>query len=83
MRELTPVRDWVQMRENVRRAIQALEVCWRCQRVSECQKYVLGNMVLVWLCPNCLAGLHQPSCNHSKKRNRLLQFSKTANPDSA
>ena len=83
MRELTPVRDWVQMRENVRRAIQALEVCWRCQRVSECQKYVLGNMVLVWLCPGCLTELYQPPCNHSKKRSRLLHFSKTVNPDPA
>ena len=83
MRELTPVKDWVQMRENVRRAIQALEVCWRCQRVSECQKYVLGNMILVWLCPACLTELHQPSCNHSKKRSRLPHFSQTVNPDPA
>ena len=81
MRELTPVKDWVQMRVNVRRAIQALEVCWRCQRVSECQKYVLGNMVLVWLCPGCLAELYQPSCNHSKKRSHLFHFSKAVNKD--
>lgn len=59
MRELTPVRDWIEMRENVRRAVSSLEVCWRCQRVSECQKYILGNLVLVWLCSGCLEEIEQ------------------------
>ena len=60
MREITPVKDWMALRENVRRAVKELEICWRCQRVSECQKYVLGNMVMVWLCNGCRADLAQP-----------------------
>ena len=40
-------------RENIRRAVQALEICWCCQRVSECGQVVLGGMVVTWLCPGC------------------------------
>lgn len=81
MQEVIPVEDWAQMRENVRRAIHALEVCWRCQRVSECQKYVLGNMVLAWLCPRCLMDMHQLHATPAKKRTRSL--SRTFDPDPA
>lgn len=83
MRELTPVKDWVRMRENIRRAIHALEVCWRCQRVSECRKYVLGNMLLVWLCPRCLEELQPAHPSPAKKRSRLFPLSRTVSPDSA
>ena len=57
---MTPVQDWMRLRENVRRAVKELEMCWRCQRISECQKYVLGNMVMVWLCKGCRTELAQP-----------------------
>jgi len=70
MTELTPVQDWVEMRENIRRAVSALEVCWRCQRVSECQRYILGNLVLVWLCPGCLKEMEQPQMPRTKRRSR-------------
>ena len=80
MQQMTPVKDWVEMRENVRRAVKALEVCWRCQKVSECQKYVLGNMVLVWLCETCLADLAQPHPCPSKKRDRSLPLGATHRP---
>ena len=83
MRETMPVKELARMRENVRRAIQALEVCWRCQRVSECQKYILGNMVLVWLCGGCLTELHRPQCGHPKARSRSRQLCKTGTPDRA
>ena len=39
-----------EMKENVRRVVQSLDVCWRCQNVTECRRHVLGNLVLVWLC---------------------------------
>jgi hypothetical protein len=71
MTELTPVQDWVEMRENIRRAVSALEVCWRCQRVSECQRYILGNLVLVWLCQGCLKEMEQPQMPRPKRRNRV------------
>jgi len=52
--------EFVAIRENVRRAVNTLELCWRCQKVSECQKYILGNTVLVWLCPCCREEMDQP-----------------------
>jgi len=70
MLDLKDGRELVQMKENVRRAVESLELCWRCQRVSECQKYVLGNMILVWLCPCCLTELHQPQPSPAKPRTR-------------
>ena len=71
MTELMPAKDWIQMRENVRRAVSALEVCWRCQRVSECQKYILGNLVLVWLCGECLGEMEQPKVSRNRRRSRV------------
>ena len=40
-------------REQIRKAVLALELCWRCQRVSECALYLLGNVVKTWLCRPC------------------------------
>ena len=77
MQQLKAGGELVQMRENVRQAVQALEVCWRCQRVSGCQKYVLGNMVMVWLCAGCLTELHQPQCVPSKSRNHTVRSRET------
>lgn len=71
MRELTPVQDWMEMRDNIRRVVSSLEVCWRCQRVSECQKYILGNLVLVWLCQGCLAEMEQPQLPRPRKRSAV------------
>lgn len=47
------------MKENVRRAVESLDVCWRCQNVTECRRHVLGNLVLVWLCSGCLTDMDQ------------------------
>ena len=54
MHSLTARKEWTEMRENINRAVHSLEVCWKCQNVSECQKYVLGHTVLIWLCEGCL-----------------------------
>jgi len=78
MQQVEEVQEMVAMKENVRRAVEALELCWRCQRVSECQKYVLGNMVLVWLCPGCLMELHQPQSVSEKPRARAARSRKAA-----
>ena len=83
MQQLLAGKEMAQMQENVRRAVQALELCWRCQRVSECQKYVLGNMVLVWLCPGCLVELHQPASSVSKRQRRPGPSRKTVSTDCA
>jgi hypothetical protein len=83
MQQLMAGKELVEMQENVRRAVHALELCWRCQRVSECQKYVLGNMVLVWLCPGCLVELHQPASTSPKRQRRLGPSRKTVSSDCA
>ena len=83
MQQLTAGKELVQMQENVRRVVQSLELCWRCQRVSECQKYILGNMVLVWLCPGCLIELHQPTCGPSKRRSLPTASRKPVSSDCA
>jgi len=49
--EMTELRE---MRDNVRRVVESLEVCWRCQHVCECKRHILGNLVLIWLCHGCL-----------------------------
>ncbi len=70
MSELTPTKEWIEMRDNIRRAVDSLELCWRCQRVSECQKYILGNTILVWLCKSCLEEMEQPRAGRGKSRSR-------------
>jgi hypothetical protein len=71
MTNLTQEDNIVVMRENVRRAVNALDVCWRCQKVSECQKYILGNLVLVWLCEGCMAEMEHPQPQRPKRRSRV------------
>jgi hypothetical protein len=68
---MTETEDLLEMRENVRRAVSSLDVCWRCQRVSECQKYILGNLVLVWLCKGCIGEMEQPAAPKPKRRSRV------------
>ncbi|MBI4459747.1 MAG: hypothetical protein HY648_06785 [Acidobacteria bacterium] len=80
MTELTPTRDWIAMKENIQKAISSLEVCWKCQQVSECQKYVLGNLVMVWLCNGCLADLERPRLDR-RIANRPAVRRKTKTPD--
>lgn len=81
MTELTPAKDWVRMRENIQRAVLALEVCWKCQRVTECQKYILGNMVLVWLCQGCQENMEEPRPEQPRARHRRLPREKAIHPD--
>jgi hypothetical protein len=71
MTEIANTQEMMEMRENIRRAVCSLEVCWRCQKVSECQKYILGNLVLVWLCGGCMGEMEQPSAPRPKRRNRV------------
>ena len=71
MAESTNAESLMEMRENVHRAVCSLEVCWRCQKVSECQKYILGNLVLVWLCGGCMSEIEQPTPPRPKRRSRI------------
>lgn len=42
-----------QMRENIRRSVDALEQCWSCQRISECEPATVDDGPPVWLCAEC------------------------------
>ncbi|MBI3894602.1 MAG: hypothetical protein HY313_01590 [Acidobacteria bacterium] len=50
---LEEVQELVQMRENIRRHVDSLELCWSCQRVSECEKKMVDDSAPVWLCGEC------------------------------
>jgi len=71
MTKLTQEENWLEMRENVRRVVDSLDVCWRCQRVAECQKFILGNLVLVWLCAGCMEEMEQPQPPRLRRRSRV------------
>ena len=71
MTDLMPEESLMEMRENVRRVVSSLDLCWRCQKVAECQKYILGNLVLVWLCQGCLGEMEQPATARPRRRTRV------------
>jgi len=72
MEELIAANEWIEMRNKIRRVVQSLEVCWKCQRVCECQKHVLGQTVLVWFCKECWREMDKPSPDRPKNRVRAL-----------
>jgi hypothetical protein len=47
-----------QIREHVRRSVQALEICWSCQRICECNAEILDDGPPVWICPACLTAIN-------------------------
>jgi len=70
MNILNTKQEWLEMRRNILRAVHSLELCWKCQKICECQKYVLGHTVLVWLCKGCWSEMEKPQPGRSKSRNR-------------
>ena len=56
-KSLTELDELNEMRENIRRTVEALEVCWSCQRVSECEQRSVDDSASVWLCPECFTRL--------------------------
>lgn len=49
--------ELIEMRENIRRSVQALELCWSCQRVCECEQRIVDDAAPVWLCRECQSTL--------------------------
>jgi hypothetical protein len=43
-----------QMRNNVHRIVNSLEICCACQRICECEQWLMNESVSVWLCIECL-----------------------------
>ena len=52
---LAEFQELTEMRENIRRTLEALELCWSCERVSECEPVVVDDGPPVWLCSQCAA----------------------------
>ena len=50
---MTEFEELSQMRENIRRSVDALEICWSCQKVSECEPVVVDDSAPVWMCSTC------------------------------
>jgi hypothetical protein len=48
-------KEWKEMRDTVSRTVNALELCWGCDRVCECEQWVANESVPVWLCIECLS----------------------------
>jgi hypothetical protein len=46
--------ELIRMRENVRRSVDTLELCWGCQKICECQKPLGEDDEPHWLCEHCL-----------------------------
>ena len=54
---ITETEQLSQMRDNIRRSVDALELCWSCQRVSECEQRIVDDSAPVWLCRQCQSTL--------------------------
>ena len=49
----TEIDELREMRNNVRRGVNALEICWSCEKLCEVSRTVLGDGNRVWLCGPC------------------------------
>ncbi len=54
--ELTTIdfRELITMRANIREKVGLLELCWSCQKISECRQYLINETVPAWLCGKCV-----------------------------
>jgi hypothetical protein len=41
------------MRKNIRASVTGFELCWSCQRVSDCDIAMVDDAAPVWLCRDC------------------------------
>jgi hypothetical protein len=54
--ELTAMefKELIAMRHNIREKVGLLELCWSCQKVSECRQWLINESIPVWLCGKCV-----------------------------
>jgi len=50
---LTEFLELKEMKVNIRRSVNALEMCWNCERICECERGILDDAAPVWLCTWC------------------------------
>jgi hypothetical protein len=41
------------LRDTVVQSVDSQELCWNCQRICECDEWLVNEAVLLWLCPEC------------------------------
>lgn len=51
---LAEFRELISIRENVHRSVESLELCWFCERICNCEQWLLNEAVPVWLCGECV-----------------------------
>lgn len=44
-----------QLRDNICRTVNSLELCWGCERICECEQWLVNEAVPIWLCIECLS----------------------------
>ena len=42
------------MQDNIYRSVNALELCWACDRICECKQWII-NREIRWICRECLS----------------------------
>lgn len=42
-----------QLQDLVLQSVGSQELCWSCQRVCECEQWLVNDTVPLWLCPDC------------------------------
>lgn len=52
-KNMTEAEELSQMLDNIRRSVDALELCWSCQRICECEPATVDDGPPVWLCSVC------------------------------
>jgi hypothetical protein len=50
---IAEIEELREMRSNIRRGVNALELCWSCEKLCEGEKVTLDKRVHVWLCQEC------------------------------
>jgi hypothetical protein len=49
-----PARDELkQLQDAVLHSVDSQELCWNCQRICECEQWLINETVPLWLCSEC------------------------------
>ena len=43
-----------QLREHIHQSVNSLELCGHCERICECEQWIVDGLAPVWLCIECL-----------------------------
>jgi hypothetical protein len=70
---LAEYQELITLRRNIHSNVMSLEVCWSCERVSECGHSFGHDGGAVWLCKECMdCSFSQPEQDLAVARFRLV-----------